>query len=51
MYSTPFSLAHIQLEGVDRNPTSLTSRKFNIDKAIDFLKLEGVVIQGDPTKG
>ena len=44
-------LAHIQLEGVDRTPSSLSSRRHNVDIAIEFLKHEGVTLAGDPSKG
>ena len=43
--------AHIQLDGVVRCPNSPTARRLNIEKVIDFLKLEGVVFQGDPVRG
>ncbi len=53
IYPLPTSsmLAHTKLDGVDRYPTTSSSRRCNVERAIDFLKLEGISFQGDPAKG
>ena len=44
-------VAHVQLDGVDRQPATLFSRRVNIDRAIEFLRKDGVAFQEDPVKG
>ena len=44
-------VAHVQLDGVDQQPATLFSRRVNIDRAVEFLRKDGVAFQGDPVKG
>jgi len=43
--------AKVELQGIDRWPSSPTARKQNISKAINFLRKDGVTLHHDAVKG
>ena len=43
--------ARAEVEGVDRYPTNADARKANIELAVQFLKQDGVKIQGEAVRG
>ena len=49
--SLPFYTAHTKLDGINREPTNLFSRRVNIDRAVEFLRKDGVNFPGDPVRG
>ena len=48
---TPLPPAKVQLDGIDRNPIVPSTRRNNIDKAVDFLRLDGVSLHADAFRG
>jgi len=43
--------ARVEIEGVERYPTSADARRINIELAVQFLRQDGVNLQPDPVKG
>ena len=44
-------LANAEIPFIDRNPSTVSARKSNIEKAVAFLVSDGVNLQSDPGKG